>query len=477
MPSSERDLELCYMPAMKLTGEIKNRNISPVEVMEATFRRIKEVNPVINVYCTLAEETAMLKAKHAELMVMKEPETGSFYGLPLGVKDLAPTAGIRTTFASHMFANNVPKEDATHVLKVLQAGGIIVGKTTTPEFGAGANTFSDLFGITRNPWDTRMTTAGSSGGSAGALAAGLCHIAVGSDLGGSLRTPASFCNVVGLRPSPGRISNYPSQLLWSPLGVTGPMARNVTDIAWLFSVMVGRDERDPLTLDSNPYELIEAIQRPDIKGWRVAWSADLGFAPMDKEVAAICERAVHVFADELGCQLETAHPDLSGVEDIFQTLRAGNMAATLGDQLPKWRDKMQKNLVWNIEKGLALTAVDMGKAEIARGQLWQRVNRWFNDYDLLITPAAAMPPFPAETVSPPEVGGRVMENYVEWLGITYGITMSGLPAIVVPCGFNKDNLPVGLQIVSKYLNEAKILKAAAAFEQARPFDKGIPKPF
>jgi amidase len=470
------DDELCYLPAMKLAELIKEKEVSPVEVMQATFRRIAKVNPIVNAYCTLAEEQAMQAAQIAETAVMNKADLGVFHGVPLGVKDLAVTAGIRTTFGSHMFANNVPVEDATHVRKVKEAGAIIVGKTNTPEFGAGANTFNDLFGITRNPYDPRLTSSGSSGGSASALGAGLCHIAVGSDLGGSLRTPASFCNVVGLRPSPGRISNYPTQTLWNPLGVNGPMARNVTDMAGLLAVMAGRDERDPITQASDPLQFSNAVQKPDIRGWKVAWSSDLGFAPMDKGVAAFCEKAAQVFASELGCQVETAHPNMTGVEDIFQTLRAAGMATNLGEALPRWRAKMQKNLVWNIEKGLNLTAVQVGKADVARGQLWQRVNKWFDDYDLLITPAAAVPPFVAETVSPPEIDGRTMETYVDWLGITYGITMSGLPAIVVPCGFNEAGLPIGLQIVSKYWNEAKILKAASAFEQVRPFNNTTPKP-
>jgi len=461
--------ELCYLPATQLADLVRRKELSPTEVVEAFLSRIEEVNPKLTAYCTIASEQARKAAREAEAKQSRGEDLGVLHGVPIGIKDLTPTAGIRTTYGSHIYENNVPAQDAVLVEKLKAAGAIVLGKTNTPEFGAGANTFNDIFGPTRNPWRLTHTPAGSSGGSAAALAAGLCALASGSDLGGSLRTPASFCNVVGLRPSPGRVANYPSNLGWSPLGVEGPMARTIADTALMLSVMAGRDDRSPISVPVEPSEFVAAVQQPDIKGWRVAWSPDLGFAPVEPEVVNICKQAVAVFSEVLGCQVEEASPDLHDAPAIFQTLRAGNMAATQGGLLAQWRDKMQPNLVWNIEQGLKLSAAEMGKAEMARTLLWERARRFFETYDLLLVPAAAALPFPFTTISPPEVAGRKMDNYVEWLGLSYGITLTGLPSICVPCGWSANGLPVGLQIVGRRLAEASILRAAAAFEQARPW--------
>lgn len=461
-------LDLCYLPATELARLIVIKQLSPVEVLEAFLARIEQVNPRINATVTLAAEQAMAAAKAAEQAVMAGDELGALHGVPIAIKDLTQTAGIRTTFGSEIYAHYVPEEDAAVVQRLKAEGGVIFCKTNTPEFGAGANTFNNVFGITRNPWNPVLTPAGSSGGSAAALAAGLTPLATGSDLAGSLRTPASFCGVIGLRPTPNRVSDYPSANPWQQLSVEGPMARTVADTALLFSVMSGYDERLPLSIASDPAEFLSAVAQPDIRGWRVAWSADLGFAPVDSEVAKICQQAAQIFSDELGCQIDEATPDLHDAPEIFQTLRAASMAGRFAQLLPRWREEMQPNLVWNIEKGIKLSAAEVSQAEIARGALWQRARSFFEDYDLLLTPAAATLPFPVETISPPRVAGREMETYIDWLGITYGITVAGLPAIVVPCGTSKEGLPVGLQIVGRKLGEAAILRAAAAFEKARP---------
>ncbi len=466
--------DICYTPAWKLAELIRQRELSPVEVVEAFLTRIEKVNPTLTAYCTVAAAQARAAARQAEHEQMHQQNLGPLHGVPVSIKDLNPTAGIRTTYGSHIYANNIPDEDATLVTWLKQAGGIILGKTNTPEFGAGANTFNDLFGPTRNPWRLTHTPAGSSGGAAVALAAGLCALASGSDLGGSLRTPASFCNVVGLRPTPGRVSSYPSSLVWSPYGVNGPMARNVRDTALMLSVIAGRDERSPLTQPANPQEFTAAVENPDIKGWRVAWSPDLGFAPVEPIVIEICQKVLPVFSDTLGCKITEASPDMYDAPQIFQVLRAAQMVASHADKLAQWRDKMQPNLVWNIEMGLKLSAAEIGHAVAAQSLYYERVRRFMQDYDLLLVPAAATLPFPFEVISPPTIAGRTMSNYVEWLGLSYGITLAGLPSIVVPCGWSADGLPVGIQIVGKALGEATILRAAAAFEQARPWDDRSP---
>lgn len=461
-------LDLCYLPATELAILIAEKQLSPVEVLQAFLERIVQVNPAINAVCTVAAEQAMMAAETAEAVVMRGEELAPLHGVPVAVKDLTLTAGIRTTFGSEIYSRFVPEEDAAVVQRLKAAGAIIFCKTNTPEFGAGANTFNNVFGITRNPWNPALTPAGSSGGSAAALAVGLTPFATGSDLAGSLRTPASFCGVIGLRPTPNRISDYPATNPWQQLSVEGPMARTVADAALLFSVMSGYDERLPLSIASDPAEFLQAVVQPELRGWRVAWSPDLGFAPVDSEVVEICHQAAQIFGNELGCQLEEASPDLHDAPEIFQTLRAAAMAGRFAQLLPRWREKMQPNLVWNIEKGVKLSATEVSRAEIARGALWQRARRFFESHDLLLTPAAATLPFPVEVISPPEIAGRVMDNYVDWLGITYGITVAGLPAIVVPCGLSKEGLPVGLQIVGRSLGEAAILRAAAAFEKIRP---------
>lgn len=461
--------QLGFLSATRLAALIRQGEISPVEVVAGLLERIEQHNPPINAFCTVATEQARQAAREAEAALLSGAPVGPLHGVPIGIKDLTETAGIRTTYGSRIYADNVPDEDAALVQRLKAAGAIVLGKTNTPEFGAGANTFNAVFGPTRNPWNVALTPAGSSGGSAAALAAGLCPLATGSDLGGSLRTPASFCGIVGLRPSPGRVPQYPGALPWEPLSVAGPMARHVEDVALALSVMAGRDERDPLSLADDPAQFLNAIQQPDIRGWRVAWSADLGFAPVDAEVARLCRTAAELFASELGATVDEASPDLSDATEIFQTIRAALMATYHAHRLADWQAKMQPNLVWNIEKGLKLSALEVGRAEVARGALAERARRFFANFDLLLVPAASTLPFPVETTSPPEIGGRKMANYVEWLGLTYGITLAGLPSIVVPCGQSASGLPVGLQIVGRRLNEAAILRAAAAFEQIRPW--------
>jgi amidase len=368
----------------------------------------------------------------------------------------------------------VPTEDALTVARLKAAGAIVVGKTNTPEFGAGGNTFNAVFGATRNPWNLALTCGGSSGGAAVALATGMGPLAQGSDLGGSLRTPSAFCGVVGFRTTPGLVPVYPRELAWDSLSVSGPMARTVTDVAVMLSVMAGPDDRAPLSYDVDTRAFPAATRRPSIRGWRVAWTPDLeGLVPVDAEVARVAAGACRVFRS-LGARVTTASPSFAELNDIVLGTRGLSMAALHGDKLAKWREAMQKGLVWNIEQGLGLTARDIGRAEKLRSALWQRVRRFMERYDLLVLPTVAVAPFPIEQPYPSTINGKPLENYTQWFFLTYAISVTGLPVISVPAGFTRDGLPVGIQIVGRRRQETSVLAAAAAFESAAPWADRFP---
>jgi amidase len=468
------DRDLCFVPAAELLRLYKTGKASPLEVMQAVFARIDAVNPTLNAYVTLARESAFAAARKATAALKRKTALPPLHGIPVSIKDLTPTKGLRTTWGSKIFANHVPEEDAITVERLKRAGAIVVGKTNTPEFGAGGNTFNAVFGPTRNPWNPALTCGGSSGGAAVALATGMGPLAQGSDTGGSLRMPAAFCGVVGFRTSPGLVPHHPRALAWDTISVTGPMARTVTDTALMLSVLAGPDDRAPLSYSVDTRELTRAVKAPSVKGWRIAWTPDLaGLIPVDDEVAHIAEGATRVFRS-LGARLEAACPDFSEVNDIVLGTRGVSMVATLAQHLPRWKNEMQKGLVWNIEQGLALTPQDIGRAETLRAVLWQRMRAFMETRDLLILPTTSVPPFPVEQPYPTEINGKPLENYIQWAFLTYGITLTGLPAISVPCGFTRSGLPVGLQIVGRRHQEAAVLRAAAAFEAAAPWADTIP---
>jgi amidase len=446
--------------------------------MQAVLARLERVNPRLNAYCTVAAEQALEAARKATTAARRRRgRLGALHGVPVSIKDLTPTKGIRTTWGSKIYEHHVPTEDGLVVERLKAAGAIVVGKTNTPEFGAGANTFNELFGPTRNPWNPALTCGGSTGGGAVALATGLGPIAQGSDLGGSLRLPASFCGVVGFRTSPGCVPVHPTTLAWDPWSVQGPMARTVGDVALMLSTIAGADPRAPLSYPVNTRALLEAVRRPSVKGLRVAWSGDLGVTPVDDEVRAICRAGADVFR-RLGARVDEAHPDYAGLAEIVLTSRGASMVARHEEKLAKWRDQMQENLVANIDQGLQLTPSAIGRAERLRTDLWHRVRAFQERYDLIVTPTAAVPPFPLELRSgPPEINGKPMRNYIEWALLTYAFTVVGVPAISVPCGFTASGLPVGLQIAGRWHDEAGVLAAAAAFEAAQPWsDRRPPEP-
>ena len=468
------DRDLCFTAASELARLYRARKVSPLEVMRAVLARIDRVNPTLNAYVTVARESALRAARAATAALKKGARLGPLHGVPVSIKDLIPTKGIRTTWGSKVFEHHVPDEDAVTLERLKAAGAIVVGKTNTPEFGAGGNTFNAIFGATRNPWNPALTCGGSSGGAAVALAAGMGPLAEGSDLGGSLRIPAAFCGIVGFRTSPGLIPVYPAALAWDSLRVVGPMARTVRDVALMLSVEAGPDDRDPLSYAVETSEFLRAVRAPSVKGWRIAWTPDLnGLLPVDAEVARVAEGATEVFRS-LGARVETASPDFGELNDIVLATRGIAMVAQHAEKLPRWKDQMQKGLVWNIEQGLALTPEAIGRGERHRTVLWHRVRAFMEGYDLLILPTVAVQPFPVEQPYPTEIDGKPLEHYTQWFFHTYAITVTGLPAISIPCGFTRGGLPVGLQIVGRRRQEAAVLRAAGAFEAAAPWVGRIP---
>lgn len=468
----ERDL--CLTPATELVKLYRAKEVSPLEVMQAVLARVDQVNPQVNAYVTVAREAALRASRAATRALRRGAKLPPLHGVPVSIKDLEPTKGIRTTWGSKIFEHYVPEEDALIVERLKAAGAIVVGKTNTPEFGAGANTFNAVFGATRNPWNLALTCGGSSGGAAVALATGMGPIAQGSDLGGSLRIPAAFCGVVGFRTTPGLVPDYPKDLTWDSLSVAGPMARTVADTALMLSLVAGPDDRAPLSYSVDTREFLKAVRDPSVKGWRIAWTPDLtGLIPVDAEMAKVAEGALKVFRS-LGAKVEAACPDFSEVNDIVLATRGLSMVALHADKLARWKGEMQKGLVWNIEQGLRLTPQEIGRGEKLRTALWHRVRTFMETRDLLILPTVAVPPFPVEQPYPTEINGKPLDNYTQWFFLTYGISVTGLPAISVPCGFTQGGLPVGLQIVGRRRQEAAVLTAAAAFEAAAPWAGRIP---
>ncbi len=466
--------DLCFTPATELVRLFRARKVSPLEVMQGVLARVGQVNPRVNAIVTVVREGALRAARAATNALRRGTKLPPLHGVPVSIKDLTPTKGIRTTWGSKIFEQHVPQEDALIVERLKAAGAIVVGKTNTPEFGAGANTFNAVFGATRNPWNLALTCGGSSGGAAVALATGMGPIAQGSDLGGSLRIPAAFCGVVGFRTTPGLVPVYPRELAWDSLSVTGPMARTVADTALMLSVVAGPDDRAPLSYAVDTGEFLKAVKAPSVKGRRVAWTPDLnGLIPVDAEVAKVAEGALKVFRS-LGAKVEAACPDFREVNEIVLATRGLSMVALHAEKLAQWKDQMQKGLVWNIEQGLRLTPQGIGRSEKLRTVLWHRVRTFMETRDLLILPTVAVPPFPVEQPYPTEINGKSLDNYTQWFFLTYGITLTGLPAISIPCGFTQSGLPVGLQIVGRRRQEATVLTAAAAFEQAAPWAGHLP---
>jgi amidase len=454
--------DVLRLTARQAVDLLRNGKVSPLELVEAAAARIDAVDGDVNALPTRCYDRARGHARR--LMDLTPGDRGPLAGLPFVVKDLVDVAGVRTTYGSPIYADHVPKRSDILVEALEARGGIVLAKSNTPEFGAGANTFNEVFGKTLNPWDRRLTCGGSSGGAAVALATGEAWLATGSDLGGSLRTPASFCSVVGLRPGPGRVATGPDQLPFGDLGVSGPMGRTVGDAALMLDAMAGTHREDPRAIPAPERPFVDAVDAPSAPR-RVGFSRDLGITPVDGEVADICERAAGRFA-EFGATVDSDCPDFGGALETFQTLRAARFVAGKASLLASHRDQLKPEVIWNIEAGLALTAADIGAAERARGALYHRVARFFADHDLLLTPAAITPPFDVNTRYLTEMNGVAFDNYVDWLAITFALTLTSCPVLCVPCGFTASGLPVGLQIVAPPRGEAGVFAAGALLEEA-----------
>jgi Asp-tRNA(Asn)/Glu-tRNA(Gln) amidotransferase A subunit family amidase len=459
--------DLCYLSAVELAAAIRARQLSPVELTIAILDRIDQLSPKINAYCTVVPEAALAAARQAETAVMQGEPMGCLHGIPISFKDLTVTAGIRTTFGSKVFEYHVPTEDAIVVERARRSGAIVLGKTNTPEFGCKGVTDNRVFGYTRNPWRLDRVAGGSSGGAAAALAAGLGPLAEGSDLAGSIRIPAGCCGVVGFKPSLGRVPYYPSLNSWTGFNVVGPMARTVGDAALLFSVMAGPDERDPLSLPDTGEDFVRATEE-EHGGMRVAWSADLGYAPVDPEVRSLCATAAKVF-EGLGCLVEEASPGFEDPEPLFLDLTAPARAARCSPYLEQWQDQMDPILVQRILRTQGATAIEYERANYRRTALWHIVRLFFERYELLLTPTTAVPPFAIGIDYPTEIAGRPVSSPLAWLPFTFPFSMTGQPAISVPCGWTREGLPVGLQIVGRRLADAAVLRAARMFEVASPW--------
>lgn len=455
------DMTLINQSATDLVELLKLGAVTPLDLLDALEARIAEVDGAVNALPTLAFDRA--RAAAADLMKRPWPERGLLCGLPVAIKDLTEVKGVRTTYGSPIFRDFVPEASDPLVERLESEGGIIYAKSNTPEFGAGANTFNEVFGATRNPHDTRLSAAGSSGGSAVALKTGMAWLAHGSDLGGSLRNPASFNGIVGMRPSPGRVATDPGQEITSRFGVEGPMARTVEDLALFFDALTGDDLRDPMSL-AKPSVPFLTQARSGWKPARVAWSADLGITPVDPEVAEITRRAALRFG-EMGAIVEEAHPDFSEAHDAFQVLRARSFAIGKKDLLDSKRDQLKPEVIWNIEQGLKLTCTDILRAEHARAAMYRRTLAFFETFDLICTPATIVAAYPVENRFVAECNGVKFGNYVEWLAIAYAFTLVGCPALSLPAGYTKDGRPIGVQIVARPRDEGRLLAAAMALEQ------------
>ena len=462
--------ELIKSGACELVDRLASNEISPLDLVDALEKRIEDVNPHLNALPTLCFDRAR---EHAQsLMQLSMEERGLLCGLPVPVKDLSEVSGVRTTYGSPIFKDNVPERSSALVEVLESEGGIVYAKSNTPEFGAGASTFNEVFGRTRNPWNTAHSPAGSSGGAASALASGMAWVAHGSDMGGSLRNPASFCGVVGLRPSPGRVPSTPSASPYDTLAVEGPMARNVEDVALLLDALARCHPDDPLSFASVPGEFSWHVRERN-KPLRVAYSADLGVTPVDPQVAATCAIAAARF-EEAGIGIEKASPDFSGAEEVFQTLRAYNFALGLAPLLEEHRDKLKPDVIWNIEKGLALSVEDVMKADRERRRIRENLVTFFDTYDLLLCPATIVPPFAADVRYVEECNGTTFENYIQWLAIAYAVTITSCPALSLPCGFTSAGLPVGLQMVGRPRGEGPLLAAAAILDDILGYCKRTP---
>jgi amidase len=462
--------DICYLHATDLAKKLKAKELSAVEVMNAYYDRIEKVNPKVNAIVTLLKRDEALKlAKKADEDLAAGKAVGKLHGMPWAVKDMEDVKGFPTTKGCTLFKDYVPKEDGLLAERLRAAGALFIGKTNVPEFGAGSNTFNPVYGPTLNPFNLKMTCGGSTGGGAVALACGMLPITDGSDTGGSCRNPGSWNNVVGFRVSMGRIPyDFPTGFFLR-LPTNGPMARNVTDCAYLLSVMAGPDSRDPVSLLDDPAMFDKPLAR-DFKGVKVAWTPNLGYLEVAKEVVEATEKALPVLKS-IGCEVDNAHPEIKEAYDVNRTLRGLMFAYQLSQMNDNQKKQIKESVRWDAAQGEKLSAMDVAIAETKRAKICRSVNKFLEKYEYLVLPVTQVAPFPVEKEYPTEINGKKMNSYLEWMEIVYAITLTGLPAISVPCAFTADGLPVGLQIVGRRSNDFGVLQLAYAFEQAAKVNK------
>ena len=457
-------MSICQLGAVELARLIRSKQLSARDVVGAHLTQIERINPGVNAIVTLVADQAMERARLADDAFARGDAIGPLHGLPIAHKDLQPTKGIRTTFGSPIYEHFVPAEDSLLVERLRGAGAITVGKTNTPEFGAGSQTFNPVFGATLNPHDRTKTCGGSSGGAAVALATHMLPIADGTDMGGSLRNPASFCGVVGLRPSPGRVPSWPAAAAWSTLSVDGPMARSVADVALMLSAIAGPDPRSPIAIDEPGSRFSQSLAR-EFKGTRIAWWKDLGGVPVDRRVreAVNAQRAVF---ESIGCRVDEAEPDFTDFDAVFKIVRALAFVTGVAPRIAGHRDRVKAPILWEIDRGERLTAAEIAWAETRRSELYHRMRRFMEPYEFFVLPAVQVPPFSVDQEYPTHIEDVVMESYIDWMKSCYYISVVGNPAISVPCGVTPDGLPIGLQIVARHRDDWGLLQIAHAFEAA-----------
>jgi amidase len=467
--------DLIRLTATEAVARLKRGDITPLDLIDAAERRIAQVDGPVNALPTLCFDRA--RAHASELMAGKrreaEGEPGWLAGLPVAIKDLTDVAGVRTTYGSPIFANHVPAKSHPLVERIERKGGIVIAKSNTPEFGAGGNTFNEVFGRTRNPWNTALTCGGSTGGGAVALATGTAWLAHGSDHGGSLRGPATLTSVTGMRPSPGRVTRGTSNNLWSPLSVQGPMARTIPDLALFLDTMAGLCPHDPLTFDAPAESFAAATARPPGK-LRIAFTANYGGrVPVDRETREICAREVRKF-EQAGCIVEEGFPELGPVEEVFLALRSQHFVVDRELQLQTHRDQIKPDIIWNTEQGLKGNPSTIAWADRERAALYRRFVQFFESYDILVTPGAPTPAWDVMLRARDTIDGEKLTNYIAGGTLTSAITLTSFPAVCVPCGFDRFGRPVGLQVVAPARHEARALAAAAAFERIAQLDRLLP---
>ncbi len=455
--------EIALLSAAELKRRLERRELSPVEVVEACLQQVERFNPRLNAIVTL-NERALEEAR--ELEKRGPGADRPLYGLPVGIKDVTEVAGLRTTYGSPLYADHVPQEDAWVVQRLREAGAIILGKTNTPEFAAGGHTFNEVFGPTRNPWNPDLSPGGSTGGGAAALATGMIALAQGTDLGGSLRIPASFCGIVGLRPSPGLVATYPSDYLWDVLQVSGPMARTAEDVALMLQAISGPCPRVPVSHPPQARDFVAAVRKPLPEGTRIAYCRDIAGIGVDASIESVC-RAAAFDLQQAGATVEEIDFDLSFAREPFLALRGYWMMAHHLHRLDQL-DELGENVAGNIRLGLEVTTRELAAAERARNRLWLLFHDFFQKYDYLLTPTMAVPPFPVEQNFPDTIAGQKMKTYIDWIAPTFVISMTGLPAGSVPCGLDETGLPVGMQVIGPRFGEERVLRLMRVIQERQP---------